>query len=85
MTTPQRRFPIQRENGLPPGFVSWGIAEEAYRQYENLFPSSARDQSLEMLASRGGFGWTELEALLKGEDFGHGRKGSWRDRDRGTP
>jgi hypothetical protein len=62
-------FPIQGEQDSgrierPPGQIPWAIAELAYKQYSEFYGTS---QSLEKLASRGGFGWTELVYLLRGE------------------
>ncbi len=46
------------------GYVTWEEAEEAYVEYTRLYPGSARDQSLERLAERYGFGWDEIETFL---------------------
>ena len=74
----ERRFPIQGEQAKPegyrpgdriirrePGWVPWGIAEEAYKTYASLY---GKEQSLETLAARGGFGWSELVRLLQGKE-----------------
>jgi hypothetical protein len=67
-------FPIQGEHGTdtngvrydrPAGRVPWGIAEAAYKVYARRY---GRDQSLERLAARGGFGWSELVNLLVDSD-----------------
>jgi len=60
-----RQFPIQRSNGYPVGFVPWAVAEQAYEQYVRL---GHGEQSLERLAERGGFGWSELTLLLRGRN-----------------
>ena len=46
------------------GYVTWEEAEEAYAEYARIYPGSARQQSLERLAERAGFGWSEIESLL---------------------
>lgn len=51
----------------PPGEVPWGVAALAYEHYAKLY---GRTQSMDRIAERGGFGWTELVALLKGVDHG---------------
>lgn len=71
----ERRFPIQggwsdaEWRRLPATSVPWAHAEQAYRQYAKLFPDSARHQSLERLAERGGFGRSEFATLYFGGDF----------------
>jgi hypothetical protein len=68
----ERRFPIQGETDTknrgrrPPGWVPWGVAELAYKVYVRRYGT---DQSLEKLAERGGFGWTELINLLLDRDW----------------
>lgn len=59
-----KQFPIQKGSGYPAGFIPWAIAEQAYETYAVHHGS----QSLETLASRGGFGWLELIHLLRGRD-----------------
>lgn len=74
----ERRFPIQGERIRLPlepgqqyqgfavreyGWVPWAVAEEAYKVYSRKY---GKDQSLETLAARGGFGWSELVWLLRG-------------------
>lgn len=49
----------------PAGQVPWGVAEEAYKVYSRRYGTS---QSLEHLADRGGFGWSELVMLLQDRD-----------------
>jgi hypothetical protein len=44
-----------------PGQIPWGLAEIAYAEYVRRHGSS---QTLERLAERGGFGWSELYELL---------------------
>jgi hypothetical protein len=51
-----RRFPIQ--GGHP---VRWAIAEQAYARYASFF---GKDQSIERMAERGGFGVLELDFFL---------------------
>ena len=68
----EKMFPIQGEfdsetrTRRPPGQVPWGIAELAYKQYVK---DCGHDQSLQRLADRGGFGWSELIRLLRGGYF----------------
>lgn len=68
----ERMFPIQGEHfndervRRPAGQVPWGIAELAYKQYVK---DCGKGQSLERLAERGGFGWSELIRLLRGGYF----------------
>lgn len=45
------------------GWIPWTIAEIAYKVYCDAGHGS---QTLERLAERGGFGWFELVALLRG-------------------
>lgn len=54
----EKRFPIQ--GGLT---VSWEAAERAYEHYAKLY---GRQQSLERLAQRGGFGIREFVELWYG-------------------
>ena len=57
-------FPIQRDlrtSSLFPRSIPWHVAESAYEEYVKKF---GREQSLERLAERGGFGWEELGWLL---------------------
>ena len=67
--TCMRRFPIHGDHGRigypdyrGPGTVDWHLAEEAYVEYARRYGKS---QSLERLGERGGFGWSEIENLLK--------------------
>lgn len=53
-----KRFPIQ--NG---GTIPWWLAEIAYEYYHENW----RDQSLEKIAERGGFGVSELVGLIRRE------------------
>lgn len=69
-----RPFPIQADYGTGGGktsFVPWWLAEIAYRQYVSQF---GKQQSLERLAERGGFGREELLRLLNGHTFGIGEE-----------
>lgn len=59
-----RPFPIQAESPYtkhPPSFIPWWLAEIAYVYYAKRY---GKDQSLERLAERGGFGRRELLILL---------------------
>lgn len=56
----QQRFPIQRA-----GTVPWKEAEIAYRAYSSFF---SKDQTLERLAQRGGFGIGEFCCLYVGKN-----------------
>lgn len=42
--------------------IPWALAEEIYRVYSALYGTS---QSLEIMASRGGFGWDEIPFIAK--------------------
>jgi hypothetical protein len=55
----ERRFPIQ--GGLT---ISWEAAEHAYMTYYKFY---GRDQTLERLAERGGFGLHEFALLYLGK------------------
>lgn len=57
MGEPSRRFPMQ---GGPS--IDWATAEAIYEMYAYFY---GRDQSLEVIADRGGFGWAEVEELQK--------------------
>ena len=62
-------FPIQGELGRPrlkSSSIPWWLAEIAYEHYAKLF---GKEQSLERLAERGGFGRDELLTLLRKEKF----------------
>lgn len=62
-----RMFPLQAEHqkGAKPGPLSipWSIAEAAYGAYAAKY---GRQQSLERLAERGGFAWSEMDQLHPG-------------------
>lgn len=74
---PGIRFPIQgghvtgefskragvEVHRIEPGWVPWTVAEVAYKAYCD---AGHGGQSLETLAERGGFGWFELMAGLRG-------------------
>ena len=45
-----------------PSIIPWWLAEEAYKYYSERF---GKDQSLQRLAERGGFGREELLMLLR--------------------
>lgn len=57
-----RRFPLQadRPDRAAPGpfEIPWSVAEIAYGAYAAKY---GRSQSLERLAERGGFGWSEMD------------------------
>lgn len=70
----ERMFPIQSDGQVPSpnpphaatrlaGYVPWAVAEKAYETYARLYGT---DQTLERLAERGGFAWSELVWLLQG-------------------
>ena len=60
-----RPFPIQGEgHHIAPCTVPWWLAQEAYAYYSSRF---GREQSLERIAERGGFGREELVAFLRRE------------------
>lgn len=82
-----RRFPVQggytgeRDNRgaviyVPDSDMDWHEAESVYEDYAFLYPSSARGQSLERLAQRGGWGWNEADYLRK-----EAAAKRWLDRD----
>lgn len=65
-----RPFPIQRTigvRGMPPDphptSIPWSVAEKAYGVYSDRY---GRDQSLERLAERGGFGAEEMDMFHPG-------------------
>ena len=60
----ERRFPILDGGGET---IPWNLAQQAYRNYGN-------SQSLQQVAKRGGFGWTELDAMLRDTYSGRDRK-----------
>lgn len=63
----EKMFPIQADHGRhkrSAGSVPWSVAEVAYQTYSKLYGSN---QSLERLAERGGFGWSELVNLIQGK------------------
>ena len=47
--------------------IHWDTAEEIYKQYVKLF---GNQQSLERIAERGGFGWSEVE-FIYGKKLNH--------------
>ena len=53
----QRYFPMQDGPKIP-----WSLAETIYKVYKDLF---GNDQSLERLAERGGFGWSEVSIFYE--------------------
>ena len=64
-------FPIQKDSYGPAGHIPWKLAEVAYQAYE---AAGHRNQSLQTLADRGGFSWTEVLWLLRGPEhyrYGH--------------
>jgi len=55
-----RTFPIQEV-----GPISWALAEQAYKTYVQFF---GRDQSMERMSERGGFGLEEFAYLIAGKN-----------------
>ena len=61
-------FPIQDEwsatthSRLKSSTIPWWLAEVAYDYYAERF---GKEQSLERLAERGGFGWSEIPYMTK--------------------
>lgn len=49
----------------PNSSMDWHEAEAVYADYAFLYPGSARAQSLERLAERGGWGPTEADYIRK--------------------
>jgi len=59
-----RRFPLQPTKGRPaPTSCPWSVADKAYSQY---VIGCGRQQSLERLAERGGFGLEEMDRYYPG-------------------
>ena len=58
-------FPLQTSGRAAPGPVSvpWPVADRAWAEYSARY---GRDQSVERLAQRGGFGWCEMDELFPG-------------------
>lgn len=54
-------YPIQDGPDIP-----WAVAEEAYLEYVKRY---GREQSIERMAERGGFGRREVGALLRRDPF----------------
>ncbi|MCR4338264.1 MAG: hypothetical protein NUW01_00095 [Gemmatimonadaceae bacterium] len=63
-----RQFPVLGSRGQT---IPWWIAEECFKVYGGS-SGHRYDQDLERVAERGGFGWHEIVALLRGEE-------AWRD------
>ena len=63
-----RGFPLQRACGGGSGVsIPWEIGKEAYdKGYAVQYPGSARQQSAERIAQRGGFSVGEMEMFLPG-------------------
>ena len=59
-----RPFPVQGDVNQKPSTIPWWLAEIAYQHYVAIF---GREQNLERLAERGGFGRWELLMLLRKE------------------
>ena len=55
---PERRFPVLRGSGRT---IPWSVAELAYATYAEMYGTR---QTLEVIASRGGFAPQELDMLL---------------------
>lgn len=63
----ERTAPFQRVHGGITGErIPWSLHLEAYAGYAKEYPGSARDQSAERMAERGGFGVTELDRYVPG-------------------
>jgi len=60
MPNDKLRFPILQGGGET---IPWSLAQQAYRNYGS-------SQTLERVAERGGFGWVELDALLRDKYMG---------------
>jgi hypothetical protein len=60
LTQERRLFPIQSERGAAPHptRIPWSVADKAYSVYSAQY---GKDQSLERLAERGGFGPSEMD------------------------
>ena len=52
----------RKEGSKRPGTISWEEHEEAWRAYAERY---GKEQSAERIAQRGGFGYFELQLLLK--------------------
>jgi hypothetical protein len=50
------------ENGKPTPPIPWALAVEIYKLYHEV---CSNDQTLEQIASRGGFGWPEIQSIVK--------------------
>ncbi len=62
-----RPFPVQREGrGKEACTIPWWLAEVVYAGYSAQSPQSAKLQSLERMAERGGFGREEVLVYLSG-------------------
>lgn len=59
----RRTFPLQPDRKAKPGPVNipWSVAEKAYGVYALRF---GKDQTLERLAERAGFSWSEMDMFL---------------------
>lgn len=54
-----RMFPLQSSRGgYGPPSIPWEIADKAFMRYSARY---GKDQSLERIAERGGFGWCEMD------------------------
>ena len=49
---------------IPPGRIPWAVHMVAWRAYA---AAGHGDQSAERINERGGFGWSELIALIRGQ------------------
>ena len=65
----ERRFPVMGElergkyRDQPYGTVPWSVAERAYAAYAERY---GRDQSIDRMAQRGGFGHSEMDKYAPG-------------------
>lgn len=62
---PQFPLQVERRGKTKPGPVSvpWSVAERAWVAYAQRYGT---EQSVERLAERGGFGWSEMDDLFPG-------------------
>lgn len=63
---PDRRFPVLRHHPLPPRTIPWRMAEVVYKEYSRKY---GNDQTLEVIAARGGFGDEEILDFLEAAWF----------------
>lgn len=61
-TRQMKRFPVS-DNATPRLMIPWSLAEEAYAAYSRRYGT---DQSLERIAERGGFSYSEMDKFRRG-------------------